>query len=891
MQKTKFFLVFLICFIIQIAVNGSLLAMISDIPQPLPIPQPPVFIEPSEPVKTGSFLDHFMPENPTAAPQPVPVQPAIPKIPIAPIPASTAVEKIIKTPPPIIMQQPKESQKPEVLIAENKPEEKTIVQKPVEEEAVIPPFEEEYEQGKPDIYLASFLKPWEFGDQHETIQLEFENAELSYFISYIEKRFGLTFIMDDSIKPTPQGGKSALGTKITFRTQQPLTKKEVWNIFITLLDMAGLATQPGPSERIYRITTSDPKSPLSVNRSPLPTFIGVNPDLIPNNETRIRYIYFVTNTSLDVIKNVVDSMKSATSAPLIIFPELRAIIMTDKASNIKSMLNIMQELDKVNMPETLAVVKLKHTDAVKVAELYKSLMQESQQPGAPRPFPSKKQSSLTLFNEGVRAVIPEPRQNYLILLGTRDAIKKIEEFIVTEIDRQEERQFAPLHVIQLKYVEAEAVAAILQEAVQFQPETEAAKYGSVRNGDKYFKAVYITPEKTGNRLIINAEYEDYLKIFELIQKIDIEQPQVGIKVLILEVDVTEDKELGIQLRNRIPGPNGLLGNNVNFQTSGLAGIGPTASNPNGGSIVENPNGTGATRLLGNIINIISQNTTPGSTLLTLGSDSFGVWGLLRVLQENQRVSVVANPFLVTTHKYPAIVSFGETKRVVTATTFVSGGPQNSFANLSANLQVNIEPQISYEGLITLQVRVLLEQFNTAAADDNGNRTKREVKTSVLVADNEVLALGGLMRDEVDETETKVPILGDIPFLGWLFKNKVKITTKSSLLILISAEIIPPYSEEFAQRFTDQKIRDNKELLLATHTPSDSRDPLHRWFFKDPQTHEEIFFDEFAAEQERYVAESQLPALLKKRKKVSKKERRKRQARKTASPFTPQGVAA
>jgi len=695
--------------------------------------------------------------------------------------------------------------------------------------------------------LNTLLKPWEFGDRNELIEFEFENAELSSLIQYIEKKFSLTFILDDQISPLPAGGKSVLGTKISFRTHKPLTKKTAWEIFVTFLDMAGLGPVPGPRPGIYRITTNDPASPLSINKSALPSFIGVDPALIPANDTRIRYVYFVENTSLDVIKNVIDAMKSSKAPNLIIFPELRAIMLTDKASNIKAILEVVRELDRVNMPETLSIIKLRRTDATKVADLYKALVKdESQQPG-PRLLGGRKQPTTSYFPEGTR-IIAEPRTNTLILLGNKDAIKKIETFIIKEIDKELEAPFSPLHIYELKYVAADAIAAILKEAIQFQTDTEAAKYGGVRDGDKYFKPISITPEKGGNRLIINADYEDYLKLYEILQKIDVEQPQVAIKVLIMEVDLTDTKNFGVQMRNKVPGPNGLIGNHTTYQTSGLAGL----NTP----VAENPNGPGATRLLGNLVSLLTNDTTPGATFVTFGNDAFGVWGLFTVLQKLTNVSILSNPFLVTTHKYPASISLGETRRVLTGTSITPTGPVDSFDDLTAKLEVYIEPQISYEGFVIMNVRVNLETF-TDVNTGSGNRIKRELKTSVIMADNETLALGGLLRNDIAENETKVPVLGDIPLLGWLFKNKSKTLTKTSLLILITPEVIPSYSEKFAERFTNTKVNDAQTTLNETHSLNQTRDFVHRWFFKDPEDVQAEIIDGFVTHQRRYIDPSQL----------------------------------
>lgn len=695
-------------------------------------------------------------------------------------------------------------------------------------------------------FLQEYLKPWEFGDPNELIEFQFENAELLSVIQYFEKQYNLTFIYDDLITPSPAGGKKVAGTKISFRTHQPLTKKDAWNLFVTFLDIAGLAPQPGPQTRVYRLSPTDPRSPLSVTRGPIPTFIGTDPSQLPTNDMRIRYVYFVENTSLEVIKNVIESFKSSTAPGIVIFTDLRAVIITDKSSTVKALVEVIKELDRVNMPESMIAIRLRNTDATKIAELYRSLAKDETQTSlATRLLGGRKPQTTMYFDESVR-VVAEPRTNTLFFFGNKHSLKKIEDFIRTKIDKGIDAPFSPLHVYKLKYVAAETMANILREAVQFQADTEAAKFGGVREGDKYFKPMTITPEKMGNRLIINAEYEDYLKIYELLQKIDIEQPQVALKVLVLDVNLIDQRELGVQMRDKVPGPNGLLGDNVTYQTSGLAGTGLP--------VVENLNGDGATRLLGNLVNLATTTVNPGATFLTLGSDAFGVWGILKVLQSYAKVCVIANPFGVVVNKYPLIVSLGETRRIVTGTALTATGPIESFDDLTAKLEIYIEPQISYDGYITLNNRVTIESFTSAIDQSNGNRTIKEVKTSVLLANNETVALGGLMRDLVVENETKVPILGDIPLAGWLFKNKTKQIAKSTLLILITPEIIPSNDVgNIADNFTQFRMNNVKSQLISMNSQMDQlKDPINRWFFGDHLDKENLQIDEFSLNQNRYV---------------------------------------
>jgi general secretion pathway protein D len=688
----------------------------------------------------------------------------------------------------------------------------------------------------------NFLKPWDYGDQNELVEFNLDNAEISTLISYIEKKFSIAFILDDMIKPLPQGGKSAIGSKITFKTHEPMTKKDAWAVFVTFLDMAGLAPVLGPAQGVYRIVVANnPASPMSVNRADLPIFIGINPTLLPENDTRIRYVYFAQNASLEMIKNVIDATKSSVAPNLIMFPELRALIMTDKSSTIRSILKIIQEIDQANTPEMLSVMRLQHTDAGKVAELYNTLSKAEDQQGAfSRMFGARRQPTTPYFSPNTR-VIAEPRTNVLILLGTQESVKKIEKFIAQDIDKQVETMYSPLHVRQLKHIDADRVAKILTEAVTFQQDSDAAKFGGVRDGDKYFKPVSIVPEKFGNQLIINADYNDYVKLDALLNKIDVEEPQVAIKVMVLNIDVTDDKQLGVQIRNRAPGCDGFFNSNINGQTSGL----------NDSGVIENNSGTGATRLLGDLVNLVT-GSAPGSTVLTLGSDTYGVWGLLSMLNNATKASLVATPFIVATNKYTSTVSIGETRRVVTSTVFGAGGTTTpTYGSLSANLEVKITPLISTEGLITLDVYVTLNQFTNASNATSGDRTEKTVQTTVVVNNNEVLALGGLINDKITETQNKVPILGDIPLLGWLFKNKTKSITRNSLLILITPEILPPDNSAVAQQFTQSKVTDSKVLLEDMKQEVNLRDPIHRWFFKDQEHQHDTLLNQFAMLEGKY----------------------------------------
>ena len=215
-----------------------------------------------------------------------------------------------------------------------------------------------------------------------------------------------------------------------------------------------------------------------------------------------------------------------------------------------------------------------------------------------------------------------------------------------------------------------------------------------------------------------------------------------------------------------------------------------------------------------------------------------MWGVFQALQSITDTEVVANPFILATNNSKATVAIGEQRRIITDEIVATGTTQNAFDADNAELKVTITPQINSDGMIGLTISVYINEFAnpdnaiTAAAGTNATQNTREIVTHAIVANKEVLALGGLIRNNIQNLETKVPILGDIPILGWFFKNKRKINIKQSLLILISTNIIESNAGEDMKEFTREHIEEYQSTIDIMESTSVNRDPIHRLFFQD-----------------------------------------------------------
>jgi general secretion pathway protein D len=660
-------------------------------------------------------------------------------------------------------------------------------------------------------------------NEDDAIEFHFEDADIQNLLTQISSIFDVNFITDEILNPLSPAGKALKGNKISFKTHAPLSRQNAWNLFLTFLDLAGFALVPQPEPNIYRITTTD-----KAQQSPVPTFIGTSAESLPDNDQMIRFVYFIENADMNTLRDIVGTLKSPGSRAILL-QEIKALVITDRAYNIKSLMQIVQELDQVSMPQSMAVLKLKTADVNDVKKLYDAVSStgEGAEGGPARMFGARKQSGSIYFPENAR-IIAEPRTNSLILLGPKDAIKKIEDFIIRYVDVELEKPYSPLQTYQLRYASAVTISEIMNNMSQFGSETAAGKAGGVRGGDKYLKPITFTPEPATNNIVIKGDYEDYLKALEIIKRLDAPQPQVAIEALILTMNYDDNKEIGTQIRNKVPGPNGLLGNNVDFQTSGIR-LGGT---PKG--IQTNPNGPGADRLLANLINLVT-NAAAGNTVVSLGADAFGVWGIFNILQTISNVQVVSNPFLVATNKTKAKVSVGEIRRVVTSTVYAGINQNPAFGDFSAQLQLEVTPQINSDGMIILKLNVLFENFISSISNDQeAAKLTRTVDTRTIVADKEVIAIGGLVENRIRETLSKVPILGDIPVLGWFFRNKGKAVTKNNLLILISTRIIEPEVTENIDEHTQNKLNDYYDTIESFHDVGEYRDPVYRRFF-DNQT--------------------------------------------------------
>ena len=678
-----------------------------------------------------------------------------------------------------------------------------------------------------------------FIDNQGTVAFNFEDSDLASIASYMETIHNIKFVTED-ILSTNKDAKGLAGHKVSFRTNKVLSKKESWDLFITFLHMAGLDLVPMAQAGFYKIVPF-----TKANSEAIPSYIGMNADLLPDNDMIVRYVYFAQNIDPVKVQQIIVKMQGG-SAKLDIFSELKALIFTDRSRNIKSLMQIVRELDQAVLPETLSVLKLKKANVNDVIKLYKSL-KSSSSPGSSGPqrawAPGKKEATLDYFPQDV-STFGDNRTNSLILLGPEKGVKRIEEFIEKYIDVEVASDAPPVFTYQLQYTTATNIQPILSKIVQYGPGGASAQGGSsggVRDGVQYFQNMTIIPETHSNKLIINSTKEDFEALKPLIEELDIPQKQVGLEVLIVQVSNIDTKSLGAQISapQGANNPNGAstcqsFAQSISAQTSGImntAGGGAT-------STVVTQNQTtnelsiksGLSKLLGT--SVVNE---AGSILLTFGQP---IWAIFKVLKRVTSTHVVANPFIVVSNNSPAEVSTGEERRVVSSETPANGGEQSvikGFTPSSAKLGFTITPQINKGNIVNMQIKVQNEQF-TGEGENNALKSNNVIDTYASVANGEVLALGGIMAETYGSSNSGVPFLENIPVFGWFFKSKTKTLTKNHFLVFISPRLLDPVNDQNSvDNYTKYKMHEadeNMKEMDSFEWFAARKDPIHRAFFGD-----------------------------------------------------------
>jgi len=395
-------------------------------------------------------------------------------------------------------------------------------------------------------------------------------------------------------------------------------------------------------------------------------------------------------------------------------------------------------------------------------------------------------------------LIAYPNTNSIIITDPVHNIRKIES-LVHAIDVAAPEGKGKINVYYLQNANAEDISKLLSALVARMPVPPAAAAAQPVNPSTILEgAVNISADKSTNSLIIVASPGDFELVKDVIQKLDIRRRQVYVEAAIIEMSLSKQRDLGFEMQVPI--------NQSSFDAGQTTAVGGTNFGGIGSAMVGGPAALAS-------MNGLAVGAVRG-TFKFKGVEYLSIGALLRAVQTDTDVNVLSTPNILTTDNQKAEIMVGQnvpfkTGQTQNATTG-SGTYFNAIERKDVGIKLSLTPQITSDNSVRLEInQEISDVIESSNLNDAGPTTsKRSASTTVVVKDRETMVIGGLIRDNVTSSTMKVPLLGDIPILGWLFKYKTSRVEKTNLMIFITPYIIKTAEESAELTLQKEKILDD-----------------------------------------------------------------------------------
>ncbi len=599
------------------------------------------------------------------------------------------------------------------------------------------------------------------------VSLDFKNVELSDLIKTISKLTDKNFVYDERVRG-----------KVTLISPRRVSLDKVYQVFLAVLNIKGYTVVPSGS--VNKIVTIREAKRNNVRTLAMAGQANGGEEYV----TRIFQLHNIS--AADILMPLMSLMPKSGS--IVALPQTNTLIISDTSSNIDKLAQILQQLDVPNRNSKLEIITLTYANAEDIAKIVNQIE---------APTTTGRRGKPSSMPDAAKVIAYRPT-NVLVVMANDDDIKIIRS-IVARLDQKPNQTRASIQVYYLENADAETLAKTLNEiitGVKAGTGIAARALGNraraaVADQQQSLEGVSITADKPTNSLIINSTPEEYDVVRNIIRKLDIKRKQVYVEALILELSMDATEQLGASLQGAVA----TGGNSLVFGTSNLnTGQATLSDLSSGGLLRKTINGI----LLGGLFSPIIING-PEGTPITVPALS----ALINLSKSDSDVNILSAPSLLTSDNEEAEILVGSNVPIITSVlTTAVGASTASNSGLAQNstverkdvaLVLKITPQITAGNLVRLKVD---QEITDLAATNVGNvdqvgptLTKRLLKNTVLVENGKTIVLGGLISNNVQHKVSKVPVLGDIPLLGWLFKSKTTIKKKTNLLVFITAYII------------------------------------------------------------------------------------------------------
>jgi general secretion pathway protein D len=584
--------------------------------------------------------------------------------------------------------------------------------------------------------------------QDFTVNLK--ETDIQELIEFVAEVTGTTIVVDPAVKG-----------KVKVVSSKPVSKDELYDLFLSILEVHGYtAVRSGGVVRV--IQSKDARS------SP----VSVADDGPRGSDEYMTQVIRLDNISaaklIPVLRPLVPQQ-----AHMAAYAPSNAIIISDVSANIDRIKDIIQRMDRSAVQKT-DIIKLRYAVADDVVAMLDKL--------------NKSEAKQSGGSEPEVLLVADSRTNSVLVSGDEMERARMSQ-LIKHLDTPLE-QSGNVRVVYLEYAEAKEIAEVLTRVMQNINSLENADGKAQRSNAK---TATIEADEGTNSLIITAETDEMAAIESVIHRLDIRRAQVLVEAIIVDMTFSEGQDLGLQwlFANT---DSGFYGSNINSpsQAQQLAG----ALNPDNGDEATPSNDSEFD--VGALAGALA--STPG---LSLGwgsvDDDLTMTVILNALKTQGNANILSTPSLLTLDNQEAFITVGQNVPFITGSYTNSGssdGASNPFQTIerqNVGITLAVTPHINEGDSVVLEIEqevsnVIIGASQISEAADIIT-SERKIQTKVLAQDSKVVVLGGLIEDNVQDGQQKVPILGDIPFLGRLFRTDSVDVSKTNLLIFIRPTII------------------------------------------------------------------------------------------------------
>ena len=583
------------------------------------------------------------------------------------------------------------------------------------------------------------------GKTTEPVNLDFNNVDIKLVIKFMSDLLGKNFLVDDAVKGT-----------VTVISPQAIPIDEAYKVFESILEVKGFTAIPSgsvikivPLREAYS-RNLETRTEAEVRRTkPEDTFVT---QLIP-----------IEFADVNEIKTVIATLISKDTK-LIAYGPTNTLILTDTLSNINRLIKIIQEIDVPSEETRIEIVSLRYASPDVIAsEVLKAI---GDQQVTTRRTTRKKRSAVP--KQAVKArIIPDNRTGSLIIVAQEDEMETILD-LINNLDVPTPRGQDNIRVRPLKNSKAEDVAKVLSSIIS-QQKTQAKKGGP--EAAPLIEASQVTADKATNSLIITSTPQDYEIIARIIDELDIMRPQVLVEALIAEVTFGKQQELGVDWR---AGVEKVSDAGDEYQAFAGTNFGQISS-------------AQSAILSGNLPQGMALGVVKGE--IEFAGQTFpNIAALIRAYQSDRDVNILSTPHILTTDNEEAKIHIGQSISYPQSD-IIDNITRQSYLYKDVGITLNLTPYINPDGYVKLEISLKIDDVIPGVATDAPWTTKREAETTVVVKDRQTVVIGGLLKDDNSETFQRVPCLGEIPLLGWLFRNMAKEKEKTNLQVFLTPHII------------------------------------------------------------------------------------------------------